>query len=165
MLSRGIWIFIIGAVLSLPAFALRPGQSAPEFSLAGIVGAPVTLADARDKVVIVDFWASWCGPCQRSLPWLETMLDRYGAQGFTVIAINLDRKRSDADRFLARIPLKLPLAFDASGVTAKNYGVNVMPSSFLIGRDSKIHAIHPGFRDIDSSAREAEIQRLLAKPQ
>jgi cytochrome c biogenesis protein CcmG, thiol:disulfide interchange protein DsbE len=163
MLTLAIRNFVAAlALFSTTAFALDVGQRAPDFSLPGAGNMPTTLASMRGKVVVVDFWASWCGPCLRSLPWLDTMHDRYAAKGLSVIAINLDQKRGDADRFLSRVPLKLPLAFDPAGTTAKTYEVKAMPTSFLIRRDGTIHAIHPGFRDSDAAAREAEIQQLLA---
>jgi cytochrome c biogenesis protein CcmG/thiol:disulfide interchange protein DsbE len=163
MLTRALsTLALSSALLTTTAFALGVGQRAPDFSLPDAGNTTTTLTSMRGHVVVVDFWASWCGPCLRSLPWLDAMRDRYAAQGLTVIAINLDQKRSDADRFLARVPLKLPLAFDPSGSTAKNYEVKAMPTSFLIARDGTIRAIHPGFRDADGPARETEITQALA---
>ena len=150
--------------LAQAAAALEPGAIAPEFVLPGSTGQTMSLSALHGKVVYVDFWASWCTPCRRSLPWLDGMVQRYGTRGLTAVAINVDQRRSDADRFLAQVPTRLPLAFDTAGTTAKQFDVKAMPTSFIIGRDGKVRAVHAGYRGSDAAAREAQLQKLLAEP-
>jgi peroxiredoxin len=145
------------AVAASPAWALQVGQQAPDFELAGRQGM-VRLADFVGKTVYLDFWASWCGPCRLSFPWMNEMQTRHGAQGLQIVAINLDRKAADAAAFLARLPAGFLIAFDEAGKTPRSYGVSAMPSSFLIGPDGRVLAAHRGFEDADRAEREQQIR-------
>jgi cytochrome c biogenesis protein CcmG, thiol:disulfide interchange protein DsbE len=154
---------LLGLAATAPAWALQVGDKAPAFSLPGATGdTPVTLQAQAGKVVYLDFWASWCGPCRQSFPWLNDMQKKYGAKGFTVMGINVDKKREDADKFLAATPAQFTLAFDAAGKTPKEWKVMGMPSSFLIGRDGSVQVLHAGFRDEDRAELEAKIEKALA---
>jgi cytochrome c biogenesis protein CcmG, thiol:disulfide interchange protein DsbE len=152
----GAWLVVAPA-----AQALDVGVAAPTFSLPTPSGKPFKLADAKGKVVYVDFWASWCGPCRQSFPWLNAMQAKYGAQGFQVVGINLDKKRDEADAFLAQTPAKFLIAFDVAGETPKQYGIKGMPSSALVGADGKIILTHAGFRDDERAELEAKIVAAL----
>ena len=116
------------------------------------------------KVVIVDFWASWCKPCRQSIPWLNEMRSRYGARGLVVIGINVDARRSDAERFLHDVPMQFDVVFDPDGRLAGQFKLKGMPSSFLFGRDGRFAERHLGFRDADKAAYEAALQSLLSTP-
>jgi thiol-disulfide isomerase/thioredoxin len=98
------------------------------------------------KVVILDFWASWCVPCRRSFPWMNEMVEKYADQGLVVIAVNLDRERADADAFLAEVPANFDILFDPDASLAREYGVEAMPNSFVFGRDGELVARHLGFK-------------------
>jgi cytochrome c biogenesis protein CcmG, thiol:disulfide interchange protein DsbE len=117
----------------------------------------------RGKVVYLDFWASWCGPCKQSFPWMETLKDAYGRQGLTVIAVNLDMDRADADKFLERFRPTFEVRFDPKGELAALYKVRAMPSSVLIDRHGVTRFTHEGFRPIDGAAYEVQLQELLAE--
>jgi cytochrome c biogenesis protein CcmG, thiol:disulfide interchange protein DsbE len=147
---------------TVPALALDIGQSAPELTASGPAG-PVTLAALKGKIVYLDFWASWCGPCRQSFPWMAEMQARYRAQGLHVLAVNLDAKREDADKFLAQTPAAFALAFDSRGDSARAYALKGMPSSVLIGADGKVLATHAGFRDDERKALEDIITAALAR--
>lgn len=147
---------------ALAAQAVEPGAPVPAFCLPGLP-APVDSAALRGKVVYLDFWASWCGPCKRSFPWLNEMQARYGARGFQVVGINVDRKRGDADAFLAQVPARFALAFDADGRTPALFAVKGMPSSLLVGADGTVLLRHEGFKDDDRAALEAAIAAALGK--
>lgn len=98
------------------------------------------------KVVVLDFWASWCVPCRRSFPWMNEMVEKYSDQGLVVIAVNLDRDRADADAFLAEVPANFEILFDPDASLAREYGVEAMPNSFVFGRDGELVARHLGFK-------------------
>jgi cytochrome c biogenesis protein CcmG, thiol:disulfide interchange protein DsbE len=147
---------------AIPAQANQPGKPAPDFSLPG-TGGPVRLADLRGQLVYVDFWASWCAPCKQSFPFLNEMQDKYGARGFTVVGINVDIRRADADRFLAGTPARFPIAFDDKGETPKAYAVRGMPSSYLVAPDGRVLSAHVGFKEEDKKALEDKIRQALPR--
>ncbi|WP_338763139.1 TlpA disulfide reductase family protein [Massilia sp. METH4] len=144
------------------AWALEPGAPAPQFELAGKDG-PVQLGRYRGKVVYVDFWASWCGPCRQSFPWMNEMQARYGARGLQVVGVNLDAKADDARRFLAENPAQFPIAFDPAGATPRAYGIKGMPSSVLVGPDGKVLFEHAGFKAADRAELEKRIVAALGE--
>ena len=142
------------------AWSLEAGAAAPELNLPGLKET-VTLAALKGKVVYVDFWASWCGPCKQSFPFMNELQAKYRAQGFEVLAINLDAKRDEADKFLAEVPAQFTVAFDAKGESAKRFEIKGMPSSYLIGRDGKVAAAHRGFKEQDRKELESRIAQAL----
>lgn len=142
------------------ALALEAGQAVPDISLPGATVAP-KLSDLKGKVVYLDFWASWCGPCKQSFPWMNDMQQKYGAKGLQVVGVNLDAKRPDAERFLAENPALFALAYDAKGETARQVGIKGMPTSVLIDADGKVLAIHQGFREQDRAELEAKFVSAL----
>jgi cytochrome c biogenesis protein CcmG, thiol:disulfide interchange protein DsbE len=149
------------AALALPAArATDVGQAAPAFSLPSTAG-EVSLRQWQGQVVLLDFWASWCTPCRLSFPWLGEMQARYGARGLHVLGVNLDRRREDAERFLARTPAAFLLAFDPAGEVPRRYAVKAMPSSLIIGRDGLVRMHHAGFRDDDRAPLEAALDAAL----
>lgn len=153
-------VAIAATVLAVQVGAVEVGQVAPDFDLPGSAG-PVKLAALKGKVVYVDFWASWCGPCRQSFPWMNEMQAKYGAQGLTVVGINVDKKRADADSFLKNTPAQFTVAYDDKGTTPTAYQIKGMPSSYLVDRNGKIIATHAGFRAEDSAAIEAKLRAAL----
>jgi len=119
------------------------------------------LSKYNGKVVIVDFWASWCVPCRRSFPWMNAMQEKYAADGLIIIAVNLDRNAEDAARFLEKYPANFEITYDPEGALAKEYGVEVMPSSFIIGRNGDRYERHSGFKVKRQDEYEATIQAAL----
>ena len=113
------------------------------------------------KVVLVDFWASWCGPCLRSFPWMNDLQQHYGGEGLVIVAVNLDQERALADAFLSKLPPNFRIEYDAAGTVARQFGVQVMPSSFLVDRKGRVRVAHAGFRDAQRAEREQQIVQLL----
>ncbi len=152
--------FIVCFSLTGNIYALESGSKAPDFELAGSQGT-VRLSSTAGSVVYVDFWASWCGPCQQSFPWMNAMQEKYKSKGVKIIGVNLDGKTEDAKKFLAQNPALFTVAFDSKGETPKLYGVKGMPTSFLVGRDGKIISQHLGFKASDKDVLEKQIQNAL----
>jgi cytochrome c biogenesis protein CcmG/thiol:disulfide interchange protein DsbE len=125
--------------------------------------APLDLTGLRGRVVYIDFWASWCGPCRQSFPWMETMKSTYEAQGLEIVAVNLDTDRADADRFLNQFHPTFNVRFDPKGDLATFYRVQGMPSSVLIDRHGVARFTHVGFRPVDGAIYEAQLRQLLAE--
>lgn len=158
-------LFVVLTLPSLSDFAAGTRgdrSSAPDFTLPTASGT-VSLHDLRGKVVLVDFWASWCVPCRQSFPWMSTMLDRYSEQGLVIVAINLDKKREAADAFLGAFPGPFVVAFDPAGKTAEAFHVEAMPSSFLVSRAGRIVEMHAGFQQATANAVEDRIKEALSK--
>lgn len=151
-----------GVVFAGTVSAQEVGRPAPAFDLPAAGAKNVRLADLKGRVVLVDFWASWCAPCRKSFPFLGELQARYGGEGFTVVGINVDEERSEADRFLAETPAAFPIVFDPAGETPADFGVKGMPSSYLIDRAGKVILVHKGFRERDKAELEAKVKEALA---
>lgn len=156
---------LLGACLCLPAWAqagVAVGEAAPPVRLPLLSGAgELSLEALRGKVVYLDFWASWCGPCRISFPALNQLRQELGADGFEVLAVNLDEVEADAGKFLAEVPAEFPVVRDAGGVTPKAFGVLGMPTGYLIDRQGIVRAIHQGFRKSDGEQLRVSIKALL----
>lgn len=139
--------------IALACFALTAG--------AADSGDALDLERLRGKVVVIDFWASWCEPCRHSFPWLNAMQTKYADRGLVIIGVNVDRDRADAERFLREVPATFRIVYDPAGVLATRYDVPGMPSSYVIAPNGDIVGRHIGFRNALRSEREAELQKLL----
>ena len=154
-------LVLLALLLAAPiAAAVDAGAPAPAFSgkpLAG--GEPVTLEALRGKVVYLDFWASWCGPCRQSLPWMEQLRRDFAAAGLEVVAVNVDETPADGIAFLKRHPVGYAVIGDAGGDIAELYDVRDMPSSYLIDRDGTVRLVHRGF----NTRAAAKLRRQVAE--
>jgi thiol-disulfide isomerase/thioredoxin len=121
------------------------------------------LTGTRGHVVYLDFWASWCGPCKQSFPWMESLKSTYGDQGLDIVAINLDAHRADADKFLGQFHPTFEVRFDPQGKLAEAYQVHGMPSSVVIDRHGVRRFTHVGFRPVDAATYEVQLRELLAE--
>ncbi|MBI1361188.1 MAG: redoxin family protein [Alphaproteobacteria bacterium] len=156
----------------LPCHAVYPTRRACILAVAGIlVSGPAAtaappnpdfdLADYRGKVLYLDFWASWCGPCHLSFPYMNGLTTRFPGSDLAVIAVDVDHDRAKADAFLKRFGGNVPILFDSSGKLATRFGVKEMPTSILIGRDGSIRYIHKGFFPEKTPLYDAHITELL----
>jgi peroxiredoxin len=162
------WRFgLIAAALLLsaaPVLGVEIGKPAPAFALTAMTGsAPVSLEQLKGKVVFVDFWASWCGPCRQSLPLYEKLRTELAQQEFAIVAINLDEEVADATAFLKQHPVNYTILRDPAGDVPKAFGVAGMPTSYLIDRDGIVRAVHTGFDPADIDKLRIEIHALLEK--
>jgi thiol-disulfide isomerase/thioredoxin len=132
---------------------LVPVHAAPSLDLTRLHG----------RVVYLDFWASWCGPCKQSFPWMEAMKSTYEGQGLEIVAVNLDRDRADADKFLKQFHPTFDVRFDPKGELAELFKVQGMPSSVLIDRHGVTRFTHVGFRPVDGATYEAQLRELMSE--
>ena len=140
------------------------GQVAPAIDLPLLPGAArVSLQALRGKVVYLDFWASWCGPCRVSFPQLEQLRVELGSAGFEVLAINVDEDEADALQFLSEVPVSYLVVRDAQAETPKAYGILGMPTGYLIDRQGVVREIHQGFRKSDGAILRAAVIELLGE--
>ncbi len=150
---RFFLIALLGAIATASVGAtVPPLEAAPRWPL---------LQSLEGKVVLVDFWASWCGPCLQSFPWMNGLHAKHADEGLVIVAVNLDQDPSLADAFLKKVPAQFRVEYDREGALARQFGVEAMPTSFLIGRDGRVRARHAGFREKQREGREQEIVQLL----
>ncbi len=160
-LSLGLMFLMLIGGASVEA--LEVGQTVPAFSLPTLKGnQATTLQQFAGKVIYLDFWASWCAPCRVSFPLLNKLHQKLKAQGFEVIAINLDEDASKAEQFLKDYPVEFTVLRDAEGGWADKFAVESMPTSFIIDKHGVVQKIHSGFSSDDVKELEAKITELLA---
>ena len=147
----------------LSVFAIEVGEPAPAIAQPALAGAaPHSLAELKGKVVLVDFWASWCSPCLKSLPLYEGLRQEFPRPDFEILAVNVDEDQADAQAFLKSHKVSYPVVHDGTGVVALAYGLKAMPSSYLIDRDGRVHARHAGFKEQDMAKLREQVRSLMA---
>jgi thiol-disulfide isomerase/thioredoxin len=133
---------------------------APAISLTDIEGRRLDLADYKGKVVVLDFWATWCGPCRIEIPGLMEMQNKYGKQGLSVIGISMDDEPGPVVEFYKEFKMNYPVAVGNQRIGELYGGIFGLPTTFLIGRDGRIYAKHTGATN--PAVIEEEVQQLLA---
>jgi thiol-disulfide isomerase/thioredoxin len=134
------------------------------YSASALTAESLDIEQHRGKVVLLDFWASWCEPCRHSFPWLNEMQAKYGDR-LVVIGVNVDSERAEANRFLAQVPAHFQVIYDPAGELAARYDVMGMPSSYLFDTSGTLVDKHLGFRKALRAEREAQLRKLLAPDQ
>ena len=157
-ISGSLIIILVALFFIKSSYAIAP--TVPNLILHTADG-NLSLKNYQGQVVYLDFWASWCGPCRKSFPWMNEMQARYGKQGLIIIAVNVDKDQSLAKQFLKKHPAEFTIAFDPDGLAAKQFKVKGMPSSYLIDRDGHILSSHIGFTQKVSSIMELKIKTVI----
>jgi peroxiredoxin len=145
----------------------RPAETiaAPEFELLDLTGRPVRLRDFRGRVVLLNFWATWCVPCREEMPALETLSRELGPRGLTVVGVNFKESREEVDAFVRQYELRFPMVLDADGRTSQLYQVFALPATFVVDRQGTLVGTILGIRDWVGPGARAYLGRLLANPQ
>jgi thiol-disulfide isomerase/thioredoxin len=157
--------FACALALAGPALAVTAGQPAPSCPLPTLDGSrTLDPAQFKGKVAYVDFWASWCGPCAASFPFMNQLHNELKAQGLEILTINLDEELDDAKNFLKRFPAEFTVVSDTVGKCPTLYGVQAMPTSFIIDKQGVVRHVHMGFRDSDKAAIRQHVEALLQQP-
>ena len=129
------------------AFAASPIQGpAPDFTLKSNAGNNQRLSEYRGQVVLINFWASWCGPCRQEMPLLDDLHNKYSKLGFSVLGINVDKDSAKADKILKDIPVNFPILYDASGAVSKQFNVEAMPTTVIVDRNGEMRFLHRGYK-------------------
>jgi peroxiredoxin len=137
------------------------GGPAPAFSLTSLEGQPGGLSQYKGQVVMVNFWATWCGPCQQEMPLLDQMYKKYKPAGFTLIGVNVDKEAPAVKELLGRKPVSFPVLLDPANQVSKAYHVDEMPSSVIIDRKGEIRYIHRGYKPGDENEYQDRIRQLI----
>lgn len=124
-------------------------------------GSELSISSFKGNVVLIDFWASWCEPCKVALPAYNKLYEKYSKKGLAVWGVNVDDDKAEGQSFMKEHPMKFPVSYDVGKKLIKKVGVKTMPTSFLIGKDGKVHHIHEGFREGDEKDLEKLLKKLL----
>lgn len=161
---KSIRLFVLTALacaLALSVYAAGSGKSAPNFTLRSNGGDNVKLSELRGEVVMINFWASWCGPCRQEMPLLDEMYQRYQPMGFTLLGVNVEEDPSKANALLKDLPVSFPVLYDTENEVSKLYDVVAMPSSVLIDRSGNIRYIHKGYKPGDEDKYLDVIRKVI----
>lgn len=149
------------ACVALPAAAGELSSPAPDFTLQSRAGADVSLADLRGEVVMINFWATWCGPCRQEMPHLEALHQRYNELGFKLLGVNVEADSRLSDKFLEETPVTFDILFDPKNDVSELYEVIAMPSTVLIDRQGNMRFIHHGYQPGYENEYQTQIRALL----
>src|ERR1700683_3707906 len=148
-------------VIASTAFAADAGGPAPQFTLNGLSGVQGALSQYKGQVVMVNFWATWCGPCQQEMPLLDQMYKKYKPAGCTLIGVNVDKEAPAVKELLTRKPVSFPVLLDPANQVSKAYHVDEMPSSVIIDRKGEIRYVHRGYKPGDENDYQDRIRQLI----
>ena len=148
------------AVAGLAATDLT-GQTAPDFALKSSSGENLRLSEYRGDVVMVNFWATWCGPCRQEMPLLDQLYSRYQRVGFTLLGVNIDDNSGKAMTMAKELGVSFPVLFDSKKEVSKLYQVDTMPATVLIDREGTVRFIHHGYKPGYENEYLDQIRSLL----
>lgn len=134
---------------------------APDFTLKSNQGENLRLEDFRGQVVMLNFWASWCGPCRQEMPVMDELHAQYKDLGFTVLAVSVDENSAEADQFLDAVPVIFPILYDNERAVSELYGVDAMPSTVMIDRDGNARFLHRGYKPGYEDAYAEQVKQLI----
>ena len=145
------------------AGAVAPGTQAPDFALASDGQGNLRLLEQRGRVVMINFWASWCGPCRREMPQLDRLYSKYRDAGFVLWGISVDEEPARAREVLGRLGLHFPVLFDERRQVIRQYDLATMPSTVIVDRDGQVRFVHPGYEEGVEVSYDREVGELLRK--
>ncbi len=151
----------VSLALSSPLLAKEMSGKSHDFTLKSNKGKNVRLSDLRGQVVMLNFWASWCGPCRQEMPLLDQLYQRYQPAGFTLLGVNVEADPKEADTLLKEIPVTFPVLYDTTSKVSEAYKVDAMPSSVLIDCDGNMSYLHRGYKPGDEKEYQKRIKGLL----
>jgi peroxiredoxin len=163
--GAGVVMIALASMLGVQGVrALDAGQPFPKIGVKDLKGRTIDAGLLRGKVVIVDFWASWCEPCREELPVLDRLYRTYGERGLVVVGVSVDNRLDNVHGFLRKHPVSFPVVHDAHHVLSRRFEPPTMPSSYIIDRKGIVRHVHRGFRAGDAVRLEAQVKALLKDP-
>lgn len=161
MKMKSLIVFIIVSLSSTLVSAIELDQTAPDFTLKSLGGDNLRLEEYRGKVVLINFWATWCGPCRQEMPILDRIRQRYQGAGFEVLGVNVEGKDPKARKIAKKLGVSFPLLFDDSQKVSADYDLQGMPFSVLIDRTGQVRYIHTGYKPGDEKSYIDHLKKLL----
>jgi peroxiredoxin len=159
--KRACLALLLACAVGSAAAAVQLSSSAPDFTLRSVAGANLRLQEQRGQVVLVNFWATWCGPCRQEMPHLNRIYDKYRASGFVLLGVNIDDDPRAAADLAAKLGLRFPVLLDTDKQVSRAYDMSAMPATLLIDRDGRVRHIHRGYRDGVERTYEEQVRSLL----
>jgi thiol-disulfide isomerase/thioredoxin len=156
-------LVLTGPARAAPALAPWGGGAAPELALRDVEGRPHNLAAYRGKVVLINFWATWCEPCRQEMPSIQRLRDRLAGKPFAVLAVNVDEPDARVRQFLKQTALDLPILMDPNKVATRGWGVRVLPVTFIVGPDGRVRYRFVGDLDWNSDTVVGVIAGLMGE--
>lgn len=147
--------------LLLGASSLVMADAAPDFTLPSSTGENVRLAEQRGQVVMLNFWASWCGPCRKEMPLLDEMSKRYSSAGFVLYGVNVEEDNTDAIKLIKQLGVTFPILYDAESKASSLYNVDAMPTTVLIDKKGEIRYVNRGYKPGDENKYREQIRELI----
>ena len=159
---RAFSVFALTTLVASLAWAATVSGPAPVFTLQSNKGQQVALTQLKGKVVMVNFWATWCVPCRQEMPHLQALYEKYNSLGFELLAVNVEKNNAEgARKWLEETPVTFPVLFDPENQVTKLYKVQTMPSTVIIGRDGTMRFIHQGYKPGYEGEYQTEVRALL----
>ena len=154
-------LFVLACLMPWPAKAAVDESTAPDFTLESLDGEHVRLEELRGQVVLINFWASWCGPCRQEMPVLDRLHQRYQSTGFTVLGINVEGEVAPAKSIVDKTAVTFPVLIDAGQSVSKLYDLKAMPSTVVVDRDGKVRFVHRGYKPGDEEKYVEVVKSLI----
>jgi thiol-disulfide isomerase/thioredoxin len=159
---RAFSVLALTTLVASLAWAATVSGPAPAFALQSNGGQQVALSSLKGKVVMVNFWATWCVPCRQEMPHLQALYEKYSGLGFELLAVNVEKNNAEgARKWLQETPVTFPVLFDPENQVTKLYKVQTMPSPVIIGRDGTMRFIHHGYKPGYENDYQTEVRSLL----
>jgi len=152
---------LLASVLSFSVNAATMDKPAPDFTLKSLSGKNLKLSEYAGDVVMLNFWASWCGPCRKEMPLMNDLYKKYEKLGFVILGVNVEQELQLAKSFLADTPVDFPILFDSSNKVSKDYDVIAMPTTVMIDRNGKVRYIHKGYKAGDEKKYKKMVKKLI----
>jgi peroxiredoxin len=147
--SFSVGIVAAFVMAALPVMAAAPSGPAPQFTLPAKGGGTVDLSKYKGQVVMINFWASWCGPCRQEMPLLEDIYKKYNKLGFTLVGVNVEPDSKAADDWLKQTPVSFPVGYDKDSKVSSAYNVSGMPTTVIIDRKGNLRYVHQSYKPGD----------------
>jgi len=163
--DKRLLVILLMSVLLMDAVCFAEGEmewkKAPDFTIKSLTGKNIKLSELRGRVVLINFWATWCAPCKEELPFFNRLYTKYKGVGLEILGVNIDKVTSQASQMSGALDLTFPILLDPAGRVSELYRIRSMPTTFVVAKDGTVRHIHWGFGPTEPTRYETEIRNLL----